>query len=289
MMDNHMARLIMDSYTATPMQKWVVTKRTQTRRTRGDNGEWMSAGETFHGEWIVLGWLKIQERNRWIKVSDCDKIPSVEPPDTPPSPTGDVLRWIRSDFELLGTKYERRRSLLSGSPQTVVLGCKENDSVKSTTAYIDLTLALNPGMTFENLASTMNSWVRQSEKWSSLGGRVPTKLIFACNTIAIIDLSMCSGGLTGIPSGTWIYRLDTLPYDALENYSASNLPQKYIMHFTNTVHGSAIVNPSPAMGGRNGYPVRFPITSRYPVYIKQVLTKPAITFRNPYNPEWLYT
>jgi len=103
-MDEQMARLIMSATTATPMQKWMTSRRTQTRRLRGDTGEWLPAGTTFHGEWILFGWLKMQERNRWVKAADCEKIQSVEPPDNPPSPTGEVLRYVKSDFVLRNSK-----------------------------------------------------------------------------------------------------------------------------------------------------------------------------------------
>jgi len=131
----------------------------------------------------------------------------------------------------------------------------------------------------------MNSWTRQSEKWDETS-RVPTELIFACNTISVIDLSMCGGGLTGIPKGTWIYQVDTLPFDALENYCVENIPRRYIMHYTVAITGTPKVNPSPALGGRNGHPVRLLVTSRHPLYIRQAITEAAINYRNPYFPPW---
>lgn len=275
---------------ATPLQKWEVIRITQTKRTRGDKGEWLSAGYTFHGNWIILGYVKISDLQRWVRVSDCVKVSPSEPPSDPPPENGsDVLAWMKPDWQLRGTKLERKRPNIAGFPQTVNLACKTGGTIPASDDYIRIVRELNPGMTESGFEGMMDSWNRVNEKWRSGNRKVPAEIVFASNTFAIKSKLRNGGGLTGIPAGVWIYEIDTLPYSALSEYSSDTLPQKYIMHMTLAKRARGNVDPSPAMGGRSiepFLPTRLPITSASLMYIRVEFTELVNNFKNPYNPEW---
>jgi len=268
----------------TPLQRWQVIRTTQTRRVRGDKGEWLQPGTTFFGSWILLGWVKNYDEPRWIKMSDCIKIVSADPP-VEPLPAGDVLKWARTDYELLGTPLARVRPNLPGVPMTVNLACKKFGLVPATPDYVRITNGLN-GTTLPVLCGIMDSFTPQGAKWGYGDMKVPCEIIFGSNPYSVTALLRNAGGLTGIKAGEWVYELDTLPYDSLYMYDASTVPSKYIMHFTIARNGSPIVNPSPALGGRDGEPVKLLIASRSIMYIKKDLLVPTGTRTNRYNPPW---
>ena len=93
-------------------------------------------------------------------------------------------------------------------------------------------------------------------------------------------------GLTGIPVGAFIYQIDMLNYDTLFTYgTAADIPERYIMHFTNNLNGRDIVNPPPP--GRNGgLPVRLLITSRSSMYIRKEFLDEIGSRNNWYSPPW---
>lgn len=289
-MNTEMAQLERSLTAATPLPKWVVIRRTQTRRTRGDSGEWLQIGDTFHGDWIVLGWVKMTDKQRWVKVADCEKVTAVDPPVEPPPADGsDTLMWMKSDWQLRGTKLERKRPNIAGYPQTVNLACKTGGTLPASDDYIRIVRDLNPGMTMTDFERMMDSWNRINEKWRNGNRKVPAELVFASNTFAIRSKLRNGGGLTGIPRNAWVYEIDTLPYSTLNEYSADTLPQKYIMHLTLAKRGRENVDPSPAMGGRSlepFLPTRLPVTSSSVMYIRVEFMELTIGFRNPYLPEW---
>jgi len=283
-MDEQITRLTTQ---ADPVQKWRTARRTQTKRLRGDKGEWLPTGFTFYGEWIVLGWVKNFDQPRWVKVADCERIESVEPPPVTPE-TGEALIWLKSDYELANTKYKRKRPNIAGYPHTVRMSCVGNGVLPASDDYIHLVLELNPSMTMQGFMGMMDSW-NAGNKWRDGNSKVPVELIFACNTYGVRSRLRNKGGLTGIPVGAWIVEIDTLPYEALGNYTAETLPAKYVMHLTLAKQGRNNVDPSPAMGGRilpPYQPTRLPVTSASPMYILEAVTKSANSFKNPYTPAW---
>ena len=281
---------------ANPMQKWQVSvASTEKRRGIGGVGwsmGFLRFGETFYGEWIVNGWVKNHDAPWWVRVAHLEKITSdevVTPP--PPNTDGDALYYWLSDYALLGTKYERDRpTRLSGWPQTVRGAHKGNGSVKATDDYIALTLDRNPGMTYEILANVIDAFARKGEKWRDGDNRVPIELVFACNTFAVTRRMRNAGGLSGIPTGAWILEADVADYDNLHKYAnASEIPQKYIMHFTLAKRDSPQVNPPLFMGGREidpKQPTELILTAPFPLYFMEQVAMPVSNFQNPYNPAW---
>jgi hypothetical protein len=284
-MDAQMANLIRSEETAVkPLQKWQVIRPTRTRRLIGDPGEIYPAGKTFFGDWILAGWVKDYDQPRWVKVADCVKVTSAEPP--PPPPPDNTVMWIKSDYELSGTLLERRRPNIAGQPQTVNLACKKYGIVQATNDYIRITRELNGDIPLSVLMGTMDSWTPKGAKWGNGDFKVPCEIVFASNLMPVTSLLRNQGGLTGIKQGEWIWELDTLNFDTLSNYTAESIPSRYIMHLTLSKNGSPIVNPSPALGGRDGQPVKLLITSRSIMYIKKDLLAPVGSHTNRYLPPW---
>src|SRR3989304_8022794 len=171
-MDKMMAELM--GQVAVPMQKWEVRVSTDTRRGAGGTG-WsmgkLQPGNTFHGSWIVLGWVKDNDRPRWVKVYDCDRVVSEEPISNPDPNSNNNLFWLKSDAQLIKPFRRVRAKGTNGWPQTIKFAHLFGGVAKATDDYIELTLELNPGMTFKLLQSVMNAWMPQGGKWGVGGGK----------------------------------------------------------------------------------------------------------------------
>ena len=194
-------------------------------------------------------------------------------------------KWVRSDFELLGTPFARSRQLISGQPQTVNLACREAGLVPASADYKRITKGLNPGMTDSDLIGIMDKWTPDNAKWRDGEEKVPAEIIFASNPIFAFDPIPNPGGLTGVPVGVTIHQLDMLDYDTLFMYTAADIPERYVMHFTNNLNGRDVVNPPP-VPGRSGLPVKLLITSKIPMYIRAELLDEIRGRNNRYNPVW---
>lgn len=195
-------------------------------------------------------------------------------------------KWVLSDFELLGTPFERHRADITGQPQTVNLACTQYGIVLASSDYIRLVKELNPGMTDVTMVGMMDAWTPAGAKWRDGDKKVPAEIIFASNPISTLDLIPNPGGLTGIPGGAMVYQIDTMNYDNLFMYTAETLPLKYIMHFTVNQNGRDIVNPIGTLGGRYGIPVKLPIISKSPMYIRRELLDEIGSRNNRYSPPW---
>jgi hypothetical protein len=292
-MDTQIASLIRDAETSIkPMQKWRVKWNTESRNLTLNASETYPEGKTFFGNWVVkmlvkkqwADWVKDYDHPRWVRVSDCEYAPSVEPP---PQDDGDSsLMWLKSDFQLRGTSLERSRPNISGQPQTAHMACTRFGLVPASDAYIELTLGLNPGMTVKGLEGMMDSWTPKGAKWLNGERKVPCEITFASNPIPVIGSLRNPGGLTGIKGGEKVWQIDTLPYDALENYTSDTIPSRYVVHLTLSVNGTNIVNPSPAMGGRTGKPVKLLLTSKSTMYVRYGLMESLAGHTNRYEPPW---
>lgn len=197
-----------------------------------------------------------------------------------------LRKWVLSDFELLGTEFERTRQDISGQPQTVILSSVDNGIIPASGDYKRITRELNPGMDDSALTIMMDRWTPDGAKWRDGEEKVPCRIIFASNPIHVLGLVPNPGGLTGIPAGVMVYQLDMLDYDTLFMYNAATIPEKYIMHLTVNKNGSDVVNPSPDLGGRNGLPVKLLITSNSQMFIRPELLSPIGIRTNRYNPPW---
>ncbi len=197
-------------------------------------------------------------------------------------------KWILSDYELLGTQFERSRSpSLSGQPQTVNCWCAGNGLVPVSNDYKRLTKLLNPGMDDNMLAGMMDKWTPKGAKWHEGEEKVPTEIIFASNPIWAIGPMQNPGGLTGIPSEAQVYQVDALAYDGLWMFDdADDVPEKYVMHFTVNVNGANVVNPDNTLGGRYGLPVKLLMTSLQPIYLRAELLDDIDLRANRYSPPW---
>lgn len=194
-------------------------------------------------------------------------------------------RWVKGDFELLGTPFARTRKEISGQPQTVNLLCRDSGLIPATGNYKRIVKELNPGMTDADLIAMMDKWTPDNAKWREGEEKVPTEIIFASNPVNVLDMIPNPGGLTGVPVGAMIYQLDALDYETLFMYTAASIPDRYVMHFTNNLNGRDVVNPPP-VPGRGGLPVRLPITSKSPMYIRVELLDEIRGRNNRYSPPW---
>lgn len=194
-------------------------------------------------------------------------------------------KWVKSDFELLGTPFARSRKPISGQPQTVNLLCQESGLVPASGHYKRITKELNPGMTDTDLIGIMDKWTPDNAKWRDGEEKVPVEIIFASNPVYAFGPMPNPGGLTEVPAGAMVYQIDTLDYDTLFMYTAETIPQRYIMHFTNNLNGRDVVNPPP-VPGRDGFPVRLLITSKSPLYVRAELLDEIGVRTNRYNPPW---
>ena len=287
-----MANIVRNAETVIrPLRKWEVIRPTRTRRLIGDSGEMYPIGMTFFGEWIVAGWIKNYDAPRWVKLSDCEEIDGTTPLPPPPNhPTN--MKWVMGDYELANSsnpairKFARKRPNIPGQPQTVNMACLKYGIVPASNDYIRITRALNGDIDFATLAGIMDSWTPKGAKWHEGNYKVPAEIIFASNPVGVTASMRNPGGLTGIKGGEWIWQIDTFPYDALGNYTAETIPLRYIMHLTISRNGSPIVNPSPALGGRNGIPVKLLITSKSIMYLRLGLLDSIGARMNRYNPAW---
>jgi hypothetical protein len=291
-MDEQMTSLVRSAETAIkPLRKWSVIRQTRTRRLMGDPGELYPKGKTFFGEWIAAGWIKNYDEPRWVKLADCEEIDGATPlPPPPDHPTN--TKWVLGDYELATSsipavrKLARKRPNVPGQPQTVNMACLRYGLVPASDDYIRITRALNGDIDFATLVGIMDSWTPKGAKWRDGDYKVPCEIIFASNPVNVIASLRNPGGLTGIKGGEWIWQIDTLPYDTLGNYTAETIPSKYIMHFTVSKNGSPIVNPSPALAGRDEIPVKLPVTSKSIMYLRLGLLDSIGARTNRYNPPW---
>jgi len=284
-MDKDMQALM--GVTANVMQKWEVIHDTDTRRGVGGIGYSMGklrAGATFFGNWIVNNWVKDNDSPRWIRVLDCQRMVSEEPPEPPPSDS--TLCWLKTDYQLRNTPFKRARTkTLIAHPQTMIFSVppKCSETVRASDDYIGLTLALNPGMTYNILRDVMNACMPQGHKWGNGDDKLKFSVQFASNTIEVLRKFRNGGGMPGIPSGAWMYDADVLDYDHLPT-SAEEVKESQKIHFTISRKDSPIVNPPPQMGGRSGHPVILPFASPVPLYFRTELGTIVKQIQNQYNP-----
>jgi hypothetical protein len=196
--------------------------------------------------------------------------------------------WVLGDYPLLGTPFERNRANIAGQPQTVNLACADNGILPVSGNYKRIVKELNPGLTDKMLVDMMDKWTPAGAKWRDGDEKVPAEIIFADNPINVLGMFPNIGGLSGIPVGALVYLLDTLDYDTLFMYTARTLPRKYVMHFTVNLNNSSVVNPVDVLGGRSGIPIRLPIVSKSPMYIRKELLDVIGSRKNIYNPPWKY-
>lgn len=284
-MDVQMSNLIRNTETEiTPLRKWITVRATRTRRLIGDPGETYPKDKAFFGNWILAGWIKNYDEPRWVKLSDCEEVDATTPPPQPPPPNAD-MKWVLGDYELRNTIYARKRPDIAGQPQTVNMACLKYGLVPASDDYIRITRALNDDMSFEALAGIMDKWTPKGAKWRDGDVKVPCEIIFASNPVGVVASLRNPGGLTGIKAGEWIWQIDTLPYDMLGIYNADTLPSRYIMHFTVSMNGRPTVNPPPPWG-RDGLPVRLPITSKSIMYLRDGFLDEIGARTNRYSPAW---
>ena len=272
------------------MQKWKVKNATQTKRGAGIGWTMgkLQPEHTFFGSWIVNGWVKDNDHPWWVKVYDCVKVVSDEPADPPETGT-DSLYWLKSDYQLVGTRYNRARTKFSaGHPQTMRFAHHGSGVAKANDDYIELTMALNPGMTYELFVKMMDAFMPARCKWRDGDKKVAFEIQFASNTIAVLRQFRNGGGLSGIAYGAPLYEADTLDFDNLPT-RVEDVSQKHIIHFTVSRVGSKNVNPPPFMGGREvepRQPTRLLFASSVPLYFQTELGIPVRSFQNQYYPEW---
>lgn len=152
--------------------------------------------------------------------------------------------------------------------------------------YQRLVMELNPGLTDQMMVSMMDKWMPENAKWGDGDRKIATDILFASNPVNVLGLIPNPGGLTGVPFGAMVYRLDVLDFNTLFMYTGVTIPKKYVMQFTVNLNGANVVNPVDVLGGRNGLPIKLPMVAKTPMYVRRELLDTVGVRTNRYNPPW---